>query len=114
MKRPLAYITASWGQDEIENLETAARYCRILYDAGYTPICPLVVLSLFIDDKIPREHKDGIDIGRDFLRRCRVVVVCGNMIDENVKNDIAYAQRLHIVATTLDGLLDVQQGQKKE
>ena len=30
MKRPLAYITAAWGGNEIENAETAARYCRCL------------------------------------------------------------------------------------
>ncbi|WP_289834667.1 hypothetical protein [Parabacteroides goldsteinii] len=32
MRRPLAYITAPWGDNEFENTETAARYCRMLYD----------------------------------------------------------------------------------
>ena len=31
MKRPLAYITAPWGNNEFENTETAARYCRAVY-----------------------------------------------------------------------------------
>lgn len=69
MKRPLAYITAPWGADEIENTEDAARYCRKVYDAGFTPICPLLFVPLFINDAIPQEHKDGIDMARDFLRR---------------------------------------------
>ena len=43
MKRPLAYITAAWSGSEIENAETAARYCRQVYDAGYSPICPLLL-----------------------------------------------------------------------
>lgn len=34
MKRPLAYITASWGVDPTENTEIAAKYSRKVYDAG--------------------------------------------------------------------------------
>jgi hypothetical protein len=41
-------------------------------------------------------------------------VVCGYGIDEMVKNDIAVAERLHITATTLDGILTVKgQGRPK-
>lgn len=43
------------------------------------------------------------------LRRSHVLVVCGNEVDENVKNDIAVAKRLNITATTLDGILMVNQ-----
>ena len=107
-KRPLAYITAPWGENEYENTETAARYCRAVYDAGFSPVCPLLFLPLFLNDAIPQEHKDGIDIARDLLRRCRVLVVCGSSVDEPMKNDIAIAERLQITATTLDGLLTVK------
>ena len=99
MKRPLAYITAPWGDNEFENTETAARYCRAVYDAGFSPVCPLLFMPLFLNDKIPQEHKDGIDMARDFLRRSHVLVVCGNTVDENMKNDIAVAERLRITAT---------------
>lgn len=47
-------------------------------------------------------------MARDMLRRSRVLVVCGELIDENVKNDIATAERLRITATTLDGILTVK------
>ena len=40
MKRPLAYITAPWSENEFENTENAAKYCRAVYDAGFSPICP--------------------------------------------------------------------------
>ena len=35
MKRPLAYITAPWSNNQYENAENAATYCRQVYDAGY-------------------------------------------------------------------------------
>ena len=46
MKRPLAYITAPWSNSQYENAENAAAYCRQVYDAGYSPICPVLFLSL--------------------------------------------------------------------
>ncbi len=77
MKRPLAYITAHWGDNEFENTENAAKYCRLVYEAGFSPVCPLLFLPLFLKDSIPQEHKDGIDMARDYLRRASVLVVCG-------------------------------------
>ena len=114
MKRPLAYITAPWSNSQYENAENAAAYCRQVYDAGYSPICPVLFLPTFLKDEIPQEHKDGLDMARDYLRRSHVLVVCGHGIDETVKNDIATAERLRITATTLDGILTVKgQGRGK-
>ena len=62
MKRPLAYITAPWSNSQYENAENAAAYCRQVYDAGYSPICPMLFLSTFLKDDIPQEHKDGLDM----------------------------------------------------
>ncbi len=113
MKRPLAYITAPWGDDPKENAKDAIRYCRLVYDAGYSPVCPALILPIFLKDEIPQEHKDGIDIARDYLRRSHVLIVFGNGISEAMKNDIAVAERLRITATTLDGILTVKgQGRK--
>ena len=71
-------------------------------------VCPLLYLHLFLNDDIPEEHKSGIDMSRDMLRRAHVLVVCGNGMTEDVKNDIAVAGRLNITATTLDGILTVK------
>ena len=114
MKRPFAYITAPWTGNTCQNKEKALRYCRQVYDAGFTPICPMLFLTQFLNDKIPQEHKDGIDMSREFLRRSHVLVVCGDNLTEDMKNDIATAERLHITATTLDGILTVKgQGRQK-
>ena len=93
MKRSLAYITAAWRGDPAVDMEQAAHYCRVVYD----------YLPLFLNDAVPEEHKNGIDMGRDLLRRSRVLVVCGHSVTEAMKNDIAVAQRLGITATTLEG-----------
>ena len=113
MKRPLADITAAWSGDDCENAELAAKYCRTVYKAGFSPICPTLYLPLILNDAIPEEHKDGIDMSRNLLRRSHVLVVCGHTVTEAMKNDIAVAQRLGITATTLEGILTVKgQGRK--
>lgn len=109
MKRPLAYITAAWSGNWKTDTKRATEYCRTVYEAGFSPICPLLYLPLYINDAIPQEHKDGIDMRRDLLRRSRVLVVCGEEMGEDVKNDIAVAQRLNITATTLVGIVTVKQ-----
>ena len=108
MKRRIAYITAPWGSDDVENTEIAAQYCREIYEAGYSPICPLLFLPLFLRDTIPQEHKDAVDMARDHLRRAHVLVVCGDSVTEHMKSDIAVAERLRITATTLGGILTVK------
>ena len=109
MKRPLAYLTAAWSGEPDVDMELAAHYCRLAYEAGFSPICPTLYLPLFLNDAVPEEHKNGIDMGRDLLRRSHVLVVCGHTMTEAMKNDIAVAQRLGITATTLEGILTVKE-----
>ena len=108
MKRPLAYITAAWCGSDAENAQLAAQYCRSVYEAGFSPICPTLFHPLFLNDAIPEEHKSGIDMARNLLKRSHVLVVCGHTVTEAMKNDIAVAQRLGITATTLEGILTVK------
>ncbi len=69
MKRPLAYITAAWcGIPEVDT-DLAVEFCRAAYEAGLAPICPKLYLPLILNDNVPEEHKDGIDMGRDTRMR---------------------------------------------
>ena len=108
MKRPLAYLTAAWSGEPDVDMELAAHYCRLAYEAGFSPICPLLYLPMFLNDSVPEEHKAGIYMRRDMLRRSHTLIVCGSAVDEDVKNDIAVAGRLGIAATTLEGVLAVK------
>ena len=108
LKRPLAYITAAWCGEPDTDTEMGTRYSRMAYEAGFSPVCPVLYMPLFLNDSVPEEHKAGIDMRRDLLRRSHVLLVCGGDVDEDMKNDIAVAGRLGIAATTLDGILAVK------
>ena len=68
MKRPLAYITAPWSENEFENTENAAKYCRAVYDAGFSPVCPTLFLPLFLRDEIPQEHNTVLVVSGFFKK----------------------------------------------
>ena len=108
MKRSLAYLTAAWSGEPDIDMELAARYCRLAYEVGFFLICPLLYLPLLLNDRGPEEHRAGIDMRRDMLRRSHTLIVCGGAVDEDVKNDIVVAGRLDITASTLDGVLAVK------
>ncbi len=60
MKRPLAYITAAWLGGDSENAEQAARYCRAVYEAGFSPICPPLYLPCSSMTQYPRSIKAAL------------------------------------------------------
>ena len=37
MKRPLAYLTAAWSGEPDIDMELAAHYSRLAYEAGFSP-----------------------------------------------------------------------------
>lgn len=108
MVRPLAYITSDWSDDEFEARSMARKFCRNMYEAGLSPIFPKLMYTDLFRDEIPQEHKDSLEMAAELLRRSRILVVCGDFMDEQVKDDVALAKRLRISSTTLDGIMEVK------
>lgn len=107
MTRPLAYITAPWGADDLENATEAAGYCRKVYEAGYAPICPVLFMPTFLKGNAPDEVKDRQEMSAELLKRSRILIVCGDKINDEVKSNIALAKHCRIAYTTLNGILAV-------
>ncbi len=101
-------ISPLHGSAAIAKTQNRRRSIAAPCTTGFSPICPPLYLPLFLNDAVPEEHKSGIDMSRDLLRRSHVLVVCGHSMTEAMKNDIAVAQRLGITATTLEGILTVK------
>ena len=115
MTRPLAYITASFGDEDLDVKAVAAKYCRTVYEAGYSPICPALWQPYFLKKNKAVELKDGRDMANELLRRSRILIVCGNTDSDMVLEDIALAKRLRIPATTIDGItfIDIKKASHK-
>ena len=113
MTRPLAYITGDFGDEELDARAVAAKYCRSVYEAGYSPICPILFQPYFLKPKRAQEYKDGRDMANELLRRSRILVVCGESESDETLADIALAKHLRIAATTLDGIMTVDNKKQK-
>lgn len=63
MKKPFAYITAVWKGGEFTVIDQAAVYCRKVYEAGFTPICPVLYRRLWpqqlLDRPLRLDCQDG-------------------------------------------------------
>jgi hypothetical protein len=84
-------------------------YCRELYEMGFIPICPHLLFTQFLNDDIPEQRKAQAEMALGLLRRCRVLVVCSDEINEDMETEILLARRLEIVATTMDGVRRISQ-----
>lgn len=105
MPRPLAYVTAAWSTyDSVTMMVQANSFCRRVYEAGYNPICPMMMHKGFIHEDDVQEKGDAVSMASDILRRCRILVVCGKAKDKQVQDDMALASRLNIVSSTLEGI----------
>ena len=113
MIRPLVYVTAAWSDKTHKAKQQANEHCRVLYEAGYSPIVPWLMQKEFIEDAIPQEYADRLEMATELLRRCRMLVVCGEGMDEQVLRDIGIAKKYHIVATMLDGVLEIEGAEDK-
>ena len=54
MVRPLAYITSDWSDDEFEARSMARKFCRNVYEAGFSPICPKLMYTDLFRDEVPQ------------------------------------------------------------
>lgn len=106
MIRPLAYVTADFSSRDEEADEAAAKYCRALYEAGYAPVCPFFAQTWFLCTDIPQEYADARNMAHEFLRRSRVLVICGKNKTKSMMEDIAVAKRYGVVTVTLEGILN--------
>ena len=105
MEQALAYVCcpADEGRAKVQ------KYCRKIYEMGYVPVCPRFGFAPFLDESEAEDAQAMLRMSHLLLRRCRMVVVCGREVTETMNNEISTADRLHIICTTLDGLIRIKE-----
>ena len=103
---PRVYVTANWSKNRVDAESEARKYCRELVNAGYLPLCPVLAFSGIISEKDPDGEKKRREMSEDLLKRARFLVVCGEELNDDVKEDISIAKRSKVIPTTLAGILN--------
>ena len=102
---PRAYVTAAWSKNRVDAEDEARKYCKELVKAGYLPLCPVLAFSGVISEDDPDAEKKRREMSEDLLKRARFLVVCGDVISDEVKEDISIAKHSKVIPTTLAGVL---------
>ena len=74
-----------------ENVQNARRYSRFAYLSGYMPITPHLLYPRFLDDHMPQERLDGMDMGLRLLDLCEELWVFGDRYSSGMQREIAHA-----------------------
>ncbi|MFR4878286.1 MAG: hypothetical protein ACLUBZ_15525 [Ruthenibacterium lactatiformans] len=109
MEKAFAYICAA--EDAAPRL--LRKYCHKVYELGYVPICPKLSLLQYLSIDVPEEQRAMGQISQQFLRRCRMLVVCGNEISTAMAGEIGTAEKLKLICTTLDGLVKIKEAENR-
>ena len=109
MEKAFAYICAA--EDAAPRL--LRKYCHKVYELGYVPICPKLSLSQYLSIDVPEEQRAMGQISQQFLRRCRMLVVCGNEISTAMAGEIGTEEKLKLICTTLDGLVKIKEAENR-
>ena len=89
----------------VEAEDEAKKYCRELVKAGYLPLCPVLAFNGVISEEDPDAEKKRREMSEDLLKRARFLVVCGEVISDEVKEEISIAKHSKVIPTTLSGIL---------
>ena len=86
---PIVYIASPYAGDVKRNAEMARRYSRYAIDQGCIPITPHLWLPVILSEATERELAISIDLR--LLDLVSELWVCGNVISEGMKREIAHA-----------------------
>lgn len=107
MEQALAYVCCP----PEEGRAKVQKYCRKIYEMGYVPMCPQFSFAPFLDEGDAEDMQAFTRMSHLVLRRCRMVVVCGREVTGTMNAEISMADRLHIICTTLDGLIKIKEAE---
>lgn len=109
MNRPFVYICSPYRGNTAANERRAREYCRKAYDAGYLPIAPHLLFPQFLNEDVPEERENGLEMAKALLRRCRSIAICGSTITDGMMEEIMLANKLNLPVVSIDETLVMRQ-----
>jgi hypothetical protein len=95
--KKIVYVCSPLRGNIEANIEKAKKYCRFVQKAGHIPIAPHLYFTTFMDDNIPEDRKDGMEMGMRLLETvCHELWVFGDTISEGMKDEIKRATEIGI------------------
>ena len=98
-KTPTAYVCSPLRADTQHGVEmnmsaVRAYMCYAFVKLGINAQAPHAFLPYFLDDNNPTERQLALDVGLAMLRKCSILLVCGNRISMGMRGEIREAAKL--------------------
>ena len=103
--KPFAFVCSPFTNDPKQEKE----YCRKLYEYGYLPVSANFLLDPFIDKRKPTEGKRKLEMALQLMARCRVLVLCGDIITTEMVCAVDKARQWNMVYTNLQGIKKIDE-----
>ena len=91
---PVVYICSRFRGEIAHNIAMARRYSRFAVDRGCVPLTPHLWLPQFLSEETERELAISLDLR--LMDVCRELWVCGDVISEGMRREMAYAADIGI------------------
>lgn len=91
--RPLVYIASPYAGDTERNIEKARAYCRFAVRQGCIPLAPHLFFPQFMDERDKEQRELGLRFALILLGKCEQLWVCGDVISDGMKAEIAKAKK---------------------
>lgn len=97
----MAFIASPLHGDVANNIRNAQRYCRFVYELGFIPFSPQLLMTQFLDDYSDIEQQIGLAMNLQVMEKCECMFVFGN-ITENMLAEIKYAKNMGLPIRVFD------------
>lgn len=88
-------LSAKTKEEMRENMLQARFYMKLFAETyGYRTYAPHAYLPELLDDTNKKERAIALSFGKNLLKHCQIVVICGEKISEGMKQEIALAFQL--------------------
>ena len=74
--RKLVYVSTSWDKNFPAVMERASNYCQLLYQAGYAPVCLMLMFSCFLKLEDPKARTEMLGMCKSLMSKCWWLFVC--------------------------------------
>lgn len=92
----MVYICSPLRGHYEENIKNANRYCQIAAGLGVIPLAPHTIFTQYLNDTLPDQREQGLQMGLALLERCDEVWRMGPIISEGMRGETELAAKLGI------------------
>ncbi len=91
--KKMIYVASPYAGDVEKNVEFAKAACDYVRRCGFGFFAPHLFYPEFLDDNVPEQRKQGLEMGLSMLTRCDELWIFGNHISSGMRMELEYASK---------------------